>query len=95
MHKTIKELNLQVDILREDKTYIAYSPALDLATHGRSVAEARKSFIEAAELFFETIIEKGNLRETLINLGWRVRRKEWLPPMIISRSTQSVNVPIS
>ncbi len=94
MHKGIKNVKLQVDFLREGGNFIAFSPALDLATHGKSMAEARKSFEEAAELFFETIIENGTYKEVLTNLGWAIEGKKSTPPMIVSRDMQSISLPV-
>lgn len=93
MHKSVKNFSLQFDILREGRVYIAYCPALDLATHGSNVEDARKSFLEAAELFFETIIENDTLEETLTNLGWQVKKDKLAPPLIISRNTQAISLP--
>lgn len=90
----VQNLKLQLDIIKEGKSYIAYSPALDLATHGKSVADAKKSFEEAADLFFETIIENNTVSETLSSLGWQKKGKELLPPLIVSRDTRSFSVPL-
>ena len=41
-------------IEREDDTYVALCPELDIASQGESIAEARDNLREAIELFFET-----------------------------------------
>ncbi len=41
-------------IEREDDTYVATCPELDVASQGNSVAEARANLREAIELFLET-----------------------------------------
>jgi predicted RNase H-like HicB family nuclease len=41
-------------IEREDATYVALCPELDIASQGGSVEEARTNLIEALELFFES-----------------------------------------
>lgn len=40
-------------IEREDDCYVALCPALDIASQGQTVEEARRNLIEALELFFE------------------------------------------
>jgi predicted RNase H-like HicB family nuclease len=45
-----------VAILREGKRFVAYTPALDLSTSGKTQAEAKARFQEAAELFFEELL---------------------------------------
>jgi predicted RNase H-like HicB family nuclease len=41
-------------IEREGIGYVALCPALDIASQGMTVEEARRNLIEAIELFFET-----------------------------------------
>jgi predicted RNase H-like HicB family nuclease len=41
-------------IEREGTGYVALCPALDIASQGMTVEEARQNVIEAIELFFET-----------------------------------------
>jgi len=40
-------------IHREDDTYVALSPELDIAGQGTTLEEARANLVEAVELFFE------------------------------------------
>ena len=44
-------------IEREDDSYVALCPELDIASQGATVAEARENLKEALELFFETASE--------------------------------------
>jgi predicted RNase H-like HicB family nuclease len=41
-------------IEREDDSYVALCPELDIASEGASIEEARANLIEALTLFFET-----------------------------------------
>lgn len=91
--KKIQHLKLQVDFIKEGKTYIAYSPALDLSSCGKTIKEARKSFEEAVSLFIDTLTEMGTLREVLGNLGWREHRKTLVPPIIVDRQVTNVSIP--
>jgi len=45
-------------IEREDNSYVALCPELDIASQGESVEEARANLKEAIELFFETASKK-------------------------------------
>lgn len=40
-------------IEREDDLFVALCPELDIASQGKSVAEAERNLAEALELFFE------------------------------------------
>ena len=86
------EVNLPVSILKEGKRFIAYTPALDLSTSGKSYKEVRARFNEIVEIFFEEIISKGTVDEVLANLGWEKVRAKWIPPVVISQESQSVRV---
>ena len=44
-------------VQREGDGYVALCPAVDVASQGDTVAEARENLIEALELFFEVASE--------------------------------------
>lgn len=86
-------LKLSVLIMKQGKRFVAYSPALDLSTCGRSERGARKRFEEAAEIFFEELVEAGTLDNILKDLGWQKEKKHWQPPEVISKESISFKVP--
>jgi len=86
------EVKLPVSVLREDKKYVAYTPALDLSTSGKSYDEAKKRFNEIVNVFFEELIRKDTLGEVLRGLGWKRVQAKWDPPVVISQESQSVRV---
>jgi predicted RNase H-like HicB family nuclease len=45
-------------IEREDSSYVALCPELDIASQGSTVEEARRNLKEAIELFFEVASEQ-------------------------------------
>lgn len=55
----IRFAQLPVSFLREGKRFIAYTPALDLSTSGKTFEEAKEHFVEASELFFEELDRMG------------------------------------
>jgi len=87
------ELKLPVSILREDKKYVAYTPALDLSTSGKNYEEVKKRFNEIVNIFFEELIKKGTLDEVLRGLGWKRVQAKWNPPIVVSQESQAVRVP--
>lgn len=93
MAKVMLKFNLPVSILREQKKYVAYSPALDLSTSGRSYEEAKKRFSKSVNIFFDELIKKGTLEDVLRDLGWQRIQEKWNPPIIISQESQMVQVP--
>lgn len=92
MKKVKLEFNLPVIILKEGKSFIAYTPALDLSTSGKDLKEAKERFSEIADIFFEEIIKEGKFEKVLKNLGWKKSRTKWNPPVIVSQESQNIKV---
>ena len=88
------EVSIPVSILKEGKYFIAYTPALDLSTSGKSFDEVKKRFGEIVQIFFEEVSEKGTLGEVLSSLGWQKVKKEWKPPFIVAQESESFRLPI-
>ncbi|PIS15966.1 hypothetical protein COT62_00910 [Candidatus Roizmanbacteria bacterium CG09_land_8_20_14_0_10_41_9] len=95
MKKAQIQFALPVSILRENDSFIAYTPALDLSTVGDTFEEAKKRFEEAVQIFFEEIMEKGTLEKVLTELGWHKQENTFAPPVLISYMTENFSIPIS
>lgn len=85
---------LQVSFIKEGNKFIAYSPALDIATSGRSIAQAKKRFEELARIFLSELHKRKTLDKTLAELGWERKGspKKWAPPTVVSTTTEFVTV---
>ncbi|MBI4127649.1 MAG: hypothetical protein HY459_01115 [Parcubacteria group bacterium] len=94
MKKQELAFTLSIVILKEGTRFIAYAPALDLSTGGTTVKIAKKRIVEAATLFFEEIDRKGTTEEVLSELGWQKAKRQWRPPLLVSRESQSLRVPL-
>jgi hypothetical protein len=97
MKKTASfKVNIPVSILREDKRYVAYTPALDLSTSGKTYKEVQKRFTEIVSIFMEEIVKKGTVDEILSGLGWKKIKSEnkinWISPVVVSQNTQLIEV---
>lgn len=92
MHKSFF-VSLPVQIIRQGKKYIAFTPALDLSTSGLSETQAQKRFDELVHIFFEEIIEAGTLDEVLKELGWEKQDKSWQPPQIVAQRKFDLKIP--
>ncbi len=93
MNKNRIQFKLSVTFLREKKLFVAYSPALDLSTSGKTYEEARRRFTEAAMLFFEELAAKGTAAKVLRDLGWQKNKNAWQPPLVISCEPEVFNIP--
>lgn len=87
------EFALPVSILKEGESFIAYSPALDLSTVGKTFQEAKDHLEEAVQIFFAEITEKGTLEEVLLELGWKKQAEKIVPPLVVSHQTEQFSVP--
>ncbi len=86
--------SLPVTIFREGESFVAYTPALDLSSTGKTEQEARRMFAEAVETFFEELLEMGTLESVLGDLGWTKNKDEFEPPKVVEHSLISVQVPM-
>lgn len=91
--------SLPVTISKHGKRYVAYTPALDLSTSGKSVSEVKHRFAQVVALFFEELEEAGTTADVLSELGWRRQEKTsrtsrvpWQPPEAVHRKFQ-ITVP--
>lgn len=86
-------VQLPVSILREGRRFVAYSPAVDLSSSGKTFAEARRHFAEATALFFEELERMDTLDETLSSLGWKKVERRWSPPVLVAQEQSQVRIP--
>jgi len=93
MLKDILSFNLPVVITKQNKRFVAYTPALDISTSGKSEKEAKARFVELANIFLEEIIEEKTADDVLSELGWKKIQKKWTPPQIISSQSIGFKMP--
>lgn len=86
--------NLPVIITKQNKCFVAYTPALDIATSGKSIKDVKNRFVELAEVFIEEIVEARTVNEVLSELGWKRVQKVWTPPKIISSQSVGLQIPV-
>lgn len=81
---------LPVSIFKEGKHFVAFAPALDLSTSGKSYEQVIARFNEVAEIFFEELAKKGTTEEVLLGLGWEKIKKHFSPPSLIAQESLQV-----
>ena len=89
------QTKLPVQIFKQGKRFVAYTPLLDLSTSGRSEKEAKVRFSELVNIFFEELLEAGTMDEVMESLGWKKSKTQWQPPKIVSNQQVSVSIPIA
>jgi predicted RNase H-like HicB family nuclease len=65
LHKVKIKGTLPLCLMREKNSFIAFAPALDLSTCGRTLEEAKKNFAEALDIFFEECLKMGTWNKVL------------------------------
>lgn len=94
MKQAYFEFNLPVSIFKEGDYFIAYAPALDLSTAGKTFKEVKKRFQEAVQIFFEETSQRGTIEDVLAELGWSKVQKQWSPPPVIAHEPEKFKVPL-
>lgn len=77
-----RAISVGVDVLflQEGDYVVAYAPALELSSYGKTRVAAQKAFSEALAIFIEETERKGTLERVLLRLGWTLSRRSYDPP---------------
>ncbi len=86
--------NLPVVITKQNKRFVAHTPALDISTSGKSEKEVKARFVELVSVFLEEIFEAKTADDVLSELGWKKVQKQWTPPQIVSSMSIGLRVPL-
>ncbi len=71
--------NLTLIGFKEGKTFLIYSPALDLTGYGKNEEEAKQSFHIMFEGFIDYATKKGTLKNELNRLDWQINGSAKMP----------------
>ena len=83
--KYIQDIEFNIEVWKEGKTFVSYVPQLDLASCGETVDKARKNIREALELYFEETEKMGTLKQVLEESGFDVeKKKHWRAPEMVA-----------
>ena len=94
MPKTTIKANIPLLFMKESNTFVCYAPAFDLASHGDTFEDARKSFVTTFKLFVEEVTKMKTWPQVLKEYGWKQTRHKLLPPQIIGQTLQSFEIPM-
>lgn len=75
----MQQLNIKVEIFKEDDIYVALCPSLNVSSFGETTEEAKKSLVEALEIFIEECSEMGTLDQVLEESGFTRDNQNWIP----------------
>ena len=86
---------LPVIITKQNSSFVAYSPALDISTSGHSLKKVKQRFVELSGIFIEEILEAGTINEVLSELGWKKVQKVWNPPQVVANDSVGIQIPVA
>lgn len=89
IYKSGMQLSIEVDVFIaiDGDYYVAYCPALNLSSYGRSAQEATDSFKIELEIFVEETNRKGTLEKYLLQNGWNLQLHKYTPPVSVPNTS--------
>ena len=93
MAKHAIKSNIQVLFIKEGDSFVCYAPAFDLAAHGDTLEDAKRSFEVTFKLFVEEVTRMRTWPKVLKEYGWKTIHKKLIPPQFIGRTSRSVQIP--
>jgi predicted RNase H-like HicB family nuclease len=83
-------IEYDVIVFKEDLTYVAYCPELDISSCGHDVQQAKEMLKTAVRLFIEEAEKMGTLEEILDESRYKKDPNGcWIPPKLVA--TELVN----
>jgi predicted RNase H-like HicB family nuclease len=78
---------MPVQLFKDGNQYVADCGALGLASHGKTISEAKTSLKNVIEVFIEEVIEMGTLDKVMTERGWTRKtsgeeKYAWMPPRV-------------
>ncbi|MEW6296051.1 MAG: type II toxin-antitoxin system HicB family antitoxin [Candidatus Diapherotrites archaeon] len=79
------QIEFDMIVLKEGKTFVAYSPELDVSSCGNTVEEAKKNLKTAVRLFLEEAEKMGTVEDILIEAGYQKEMvNNWIAPRMVA-----------
>lgn len=89
------QVTLPVSIFKEGKTFVAYTPTLDISTCADTLTEVKERFPQLVRIFFQELARKGTTDEVLESLGWQKVKNYWSAPVEVEHTVESFDLPIT
>jgi predicted RNase H-like HicB family nuclease len=78
-------IEYDIIIFKEDETYVAYFPELDVSSCGNSVEHAREMLKTAVRLFLEEAEKMGTIEDILEEAKYKKDTSgRWIPPKLVA-----------
>jgi predicted RNase H-like HicB family nuclease len=84
-------IEFDVIVFKENETYVAYCPELDLSSCGNTVEHAKEMLKSAVRLFVEEADKMGTLKDILEEANYKKDANgKWLPPKLVATELVSL-----
>lgn len=84
-------IEYDIIIFKEDETYVAYCPELDISSCGNTTEHAKDMLKTAVKLFLEEAEKMGTLEDILEESRYKKDASgRWIPPKLVA--TESVSI---
>ena len=85
-------IDYDVIVFKEDETFVAYCPELDISSCGNTVEHAKEMLKTAVRLFLEESEKIGTLEDILEESKYKKDASgRWLPPKLIATELMSIS----
>jgi len=84
-------IEFDVIVFKENETYVAHCPELDVSSSGESVEHAKEMLKTAIRLFIEEAEKMGTLGDILDEANYKEDANgKWLPPKLVATELVSL-----
>jgi predicted RNase H-like HicB family nuclease len=84
-------IDYDIIVFKEEETFVAYCPELDISSCGNTVEQAKEMIKTAVKLFLEEAERMGTLEDILEESKYKKDASgRWLPPRLIATELVSV-----
>ncbi len=89
----LSHITFTTQVWKEGRTYIAYTPELDVSSCGRTLVQAKKALVDAVTLFLEESAERGVLGDILSEAGFERRGNTYRSRRVLAREKVRLSLP--
>ncbi len=91
----LSQITFTTQLWREGRTYVAYTPELDISSCGRTLVQAKRALRDAVSLFLEESAERGVLGDILSEAGFEKRGKTYRSRRVLVREKVRLSLPVA
>lgn len=85
------QIDFDIIVYRENETFIAYCPELDVSSCGNTINHAKEMLRTAVRLFLEEVEKMGTLDEILSEANYlKDTSGRWIPPKLVATELASI-----